>query len=98
MSRRGHPAARQRGVALLLVLWAFMILGVLALDFGRYMRDDAMGGANFAEETQGYYTAYAGMQTALRKSRVRLQNPGAEDPTAQGQGAQAQGAQPQGAQ
>src|SRR5262245_50808090 len=78
MTRRGPRASRQRGVALLLVLWAFMILGVLALDFGRYMRDDAMGGANFAEEAQGYYAAYAGMQTALWKARRRLQNPGAE--------------------
>jgi hypothetical protein len=86
MIRRGHRASRQRGVALLLVLWAFMILGVLALDFGRYMRDDAMGGANFAEEAQGYYTAYAGMQTALWKARKRIQNPGADDTTAQAQG------------
>src|SRR5262245_20120549 len=87
MTRRGPRASRQRGVALLLVLWAFMILGVLALDFGRYMRDDAMGGANFAEEAQGYYAAYAGMQTALWKGRRRLQNPGAADNTAQAQGA-----------
>src|SRR5262245_50314729 len=89
MTRCRPRASRQRGVALLLVLWAFMILGVLALDFGRYMRDDAMGGANFAEEAQGYYAAYAGMQTALWKARKRLQNPGGENNTAQ---APAQGA------
>jgi general secretion pathway protein K len=56
---------RQRGIALLLVLWAFMILGVLALDFGRYMRDDAMAAVNFAEETQGYYVAVAAINKAL---------------------------------
>ena len=57
--------SRQRGIALLLVLWAFMILGVLALDFGRYMRDDAMAAVNFAEETQGYYVAVAAINKAL---------------------------------
>src|SRR5262245_44855049 len=62
-----------------------MVLGVLALDFGRWMREDAMAGANFAEETQGYYAAYAGMQTALWKARLRLANgsldvAGADDP------------------
>ncbi len=56
---------RQRGIALLLVLWAFMILGVLAFDFGRYMRDDAMAAVNFADETQGYYVAVAAINHAL---------------------------------
>jgi len=57
--------SRQRGIALLLVLWAFMILGVLAIDFGRYMRDDAMAAVNFADETQGYYVAVAAINRAL---------------------------------
>jgi general secretion pathway protein K len=56
---------RQRGIALLLVLWVFMILGVLALDFARYMRDDAMAAINLADETRGYYVALAGMNRAL---------------------------------
>jgi general secretion pathway protein K len=56
---------RERGVALIIVLWVFMILGVLALDFGRYVRDDAMAAVNFAEETQGYYVALAGMNRTL---------------------------------
>src|SRR5439155_8494718 len=59
------PRPRQRGVALLLVLWVFMLLGVLALDFSRYMRDDAMAAINFADETRGYYVALAGMNRAL---------------------------------
>src|SRR2546428_118790 len=39
-----EPARRrgERGVALLLVLWIFMGLGGLALDFARYMRDDVL--------------------------------------------------------
>lgn len=68
-------ARRQRGIALLLVLWSFMVLGVLALDFGRWMREDGTGSANFAEETQGYYAAWAGLQTALHKARQRLADP-----------------------
>ncbi|MFN8543065.1 MAG: type II secretion system protein GspK [Candidatus Binatia bacterium] len=63
---RLHPRRRrQRGVALLLVLWVFMILGVLALDFGQYMRDDANAALNLSQETTGYYIAVAGMYRAL---------------------------------
>jgi general secretion pathway protein K len=57
--------SRQRGIALLIVLWIFMILGVLALDFARYVRDDAMAAVNFADETRGYYLALAGMNRAI---------------------------------
>ncbi len=60
---RGHR--RERGIALLLVLWVFMLLGVLALDFAQYIRDDAMASVNFADETRGYYVALAGLNRAL---------------------------------
>jgi len=56
---------RERGVALLLVLWIFVILGVLAVDFARYIRDDAMAAVNFAEETRAYYVALAGMNRTI---------------------------------
>src|SRR4051812_35894035 len=61
------PRARrgERGVALLLVLWVFMVLGVIALDFARYIRDDAMAAVNLADETRGYYLALAGMNRAI---------------------------------
>src|SRR5512145_2362219 len=42
-----------------------MILGVIALDFARYMRDDAMAAVNAAEEARGYYMALAGMNRAI---------------------------------
>src|SRR5881409_1157277 len=72
----------ERGVALLLVLWVFMILGVLALDFARYMRDDAMASVNLADETQGYYLALAGMNRAIfdaerRREKNQATLPGA---------------------
>ena len=60
-----HPRPRERGIALILVLWVFMLLGVLALDFAQYIRDDAMAAVNFADETRGYYVALAGMNRAL---------------------------------
>lgn len=56
---------RQRGIALVLVTWVFMILGVIALDFSRYMRDDATAALNLAEETRGYYVAVAGMNRTI---------------------------------
>jgi len=65
---------RQRGIALLLVLWAFMTLGVLALDFGRYMRDDAKASVNFAEETQAYYAALAAMNKAIYQDELERGN------------------------
>jgi type II secretory pathway component PulK len=81
---------RERGIALLIVTWIFMILGVLALDFSRYMRDDAMAAVNLAEETRGYYIALAGMNRAIfEATRAR-----AEEGTLSGRTAQAQGQGP----
>src|SRR5438128_8292374 len=70
---------RERGVALLLVLWIFVVLGVLAVDFARYIRDDAMAAVNFAEETRAYYLALAGMnRTIFDADRARERSaPGA---------------------
>lgn len=67
MTARRPPAQPdgERGVALIMVTWVLMVLGVLALDFSQFMRDDAMAGINFAEEAQGYYLALAGMNHAL---------------------------------
>ena len=67
---RRQPRRRERGIALLLVVWVFMILGVLALDFSRYMRDDAMAAVNFSEEARGYYIAVAGMNRTLFEAMV----------------------------
>jgi general secretion pathway protein K len=65
MRRMRRPRPRERGVALLLVLWVFMILGVLALDFAQYIRDDAEAALNVSDETVGYYLALAGMNRVI---------------------------------
>src|SRR5438094_9365825 len=52
---------RERVVALLLVLWISVVLGVLAVDFARYIRDDAMAAVNLAEQPRAYYLALVGM-------------------------------------
>src|SRR5262245_49674652 len=62
---------RERGIALLLVLWVFMTLGVIALDFSRYIRDDAMAAVNFAAETRSYYTAVAGVNFAIWQANLK---------------------------
>jgi type II secretory pathway component PulK len=75
MARR--PTKRsERGVVLLLVLWVFMTLGVLALDFSSEMRDDASATINLAEQTRAYYAAVAGMNRALYENTLeRKKNP-----------------------
>ncbi len=77
------PTSRknQKGIALLLVLWMFMLLGVLALDFARFMRDDAMAAVNLADETRGYYLALAGMHRALFDAKRAVEHDPATDPT-----------------
>src|SRR6185503_19933159 len=78
---------RERGVVLVLVLWVFMTLGVLALDFSSYMRDDATATLNLSDETRGYYMALAGLNRALyENNRERLRNqPGIpQDPDEEG--------------
>jgi general secretion pathway protein K len=67
---------RQRGVVLLLVLWVFMTLGVLALDFSSEMRDDAGATMNLSDQTRSYYVAIAGMNRALYENTLeRRKNP-----------------------
>ena len=81
---------RERGVALLLVFWILMLLGVLALDFSRYMRDDAMAAVNLAEETRGYYIALAGINRAIYDAeRLRERTAGAGGAAAAPAGAHA---------
>ncbi|HEU4343744.1 MAG TPA: hypothetical protein VFU31_19510 [Candidatus Binatia bacterium] len=55
----------QRGVALIIVLWIFIFLFVVAFDFSSSVREEATAASRFNEETQGYYLAVAGFQQGV---------------------------------
>lgn len=57
--RAGPPSGDDRGFALVIVLWIFIVLFVLGAEFSQAMRQDAVATANFADETQSYYLASA---------------------------------------
>jgi hypothetical protein len=57
--------SRQSGVALLMVLWTFAVISVLAGEFARAMREDAQSTLNYKNETLAHYTAIAGLNEAL---------------------------------
>jgi general secretion pathway protein K len=54
-----------RGVALLLVLWALVLLGTLALGFSWSMRTEAMAARNGIDETRAYFQARTGVSRAV---------------------------------
>jgi general secretion pathway protein K len=62
---RAAKAANQRGVALIVVLWIFIFLFVVAFDFSASVREEATAAHRFSDETQGYYLALAGFQKGL---------------------------------
>jgi general secretion pathway protein K len=67
---------RQRGVALLVVVWTFAVLAVIAAEFARAMHDEAMSTRNFKESALARNTAIAGINEAILALRARRQNEG----------------------
>jgi general secretion pathway protein K len=64
--------AGERGFALLIVLWIFVVLFAIGAEFAQGMRDNATATRNFAEETQSYYLATAAAnRTFYRVLRAR---------------------------
>lgn len=61
LSRLRHS----RGAALILVLWTFSVLSVLAGEFARAMREDALSTRNFRLQTTGQYIAMAAINEAI---------------------------------
>ena len=57
--------ANERGVVLIVVLWFFILLFVVALDFSATVREDAMAAQRFGEDVEGYYLALAGFAQGL---------------------------------
>jgi general secretion pathway protein K len=57
--------ANERGVVLIVVLWIFIFLFVVAFDFSSSVREEANAAHRYNDETQGYYLAVAGFQKGL---------------------------------
>jgi general secretion pathway protein K len=55
----------ERGVALIVVLWIFIFLFVVAFEFSTAAREEASAAHHFNEETTGYYLALAGFERGL---------------------------------
>ncbi len=54
-----------RGVALILVLWALVLLGTLALGFSWSMRTEALAARNGIDEARAYFQARTGVNRAV---------------------------------
>ena len=52
-------------MALIVVLWIFIFLFVVAFDFSASVREEAAATHRFSDETQGYYLAVAGFERGL---------------------------------
>lgn len=61
----GRSRDGQAGAALLMVLWTFAVVSVLAGEFARAMREEAQSTLNYKTETLAHYTAIAGLNEAL---------------------------------
>jgi general secretion pathway protein K len=70
---RARWAKDQRGVALIIVLWIFIFLFAVAIDFSSDVRDEANAAHRFSEDTQGYYLALAGFQRGLYEYAMQTQ-------------------------
>jgi general secretion pathway protein K len=55
----------ERGVALIIVLWIFIFLFVVAFEFSTAAREEGSAAYRFNEETEGYYLAVAGFERGL---------------------------------
>jgi general secretion pathway protein K len=63
--REGLAGARERGIALILVLWAVALLTVIAASFAFETRTEAMLGANLLDKAQADAAAKAGIRRAI---------------------------------
>jgi general secretion pathway protein K len=65
VNNRQSKVTSERGVALIVVLWIFIFLFVVAFDFSAAVREEATAAHRFSDETQGYYLALAGFEKGL---------------------------------
>lgn len=57
--------ADERGVALVIVLWIFVFLSVVAANFTLSVREEGWAALRYSEQTAGYYAALAGFEQGL---------------------------------
>lgn len=72
--RKKAERGNDTGIALFLVLWVLTLLSVIVGEFCHAMRTEVNITRNFKEETEAYYIAVAGVNTAiseLLKARMR---------------------------
>jgi general secretion pathway protein K len=65
LERKLTGVSSERGVALLIVLWIFIFLFVVAFDFSTGVREEATAAHRYSDENQGYYLALAGFEQGL---------------------------------
>ena len=58
-------ARKEKGIALLMVLWVLILLSAIATEFCFAMRTEVNMVRNFKEETEAYYIALAGLNRAV---------------------------------
>ncbi len=64
MTRDLRPLLRDRGLALIVVLWVLAFLGVVFTTFTLSMRTELAAAGNFRKEAEAYYLAEAGVYRA----------------------------------
>ena len=60
-----RSAKREGGFAQLIVLWALLLLGILAMSFSFAMRTEALAARNGLDASRAYYQARTGINRAL---------------------------------
>jgi general secretion pathway protein K len=75
-SRTSQVLSNERGVALIVVLWIFIFLFVVAMDFSAAVREEGMATHRYAQEAEGYYLALAGFQQGVYQLLRQAPQPG----------------------
>lgn len=70
---RASNRVGERGLALVVVLWIFIFLFVVAFDFSSSVREEGMAAQRYTDEAEGYYLALAGFEETLYRLLNRPQ-------------------------
>ena len=77
--------AKERGFALLIVLWIFIVLFAVGAEFSGAMRQDVTATMNFAGETQSYYLATAAANRTFYKALIARDEASIDAPLEEGE-------------